>query len=108
MDDENSPVTSMIATESRPKVSWLQAIVLGRNPRNTVIRIAILLPFSFIVFHFVLLPIRVTGISMLPTYQDHTINFVNRLAYARHEPKRGDVVSIGFAGMHVMYLKRII
>jgi signal peptidase I len=46
---------------------------------------------------------------MLPTYRDHGVNFVNRLAYVFHEPRRGDVVAIGLeAGDHVMYMKRII
>ena len=56
------------------------------------------------VFRFILLPIRVEGISMLPNYQDRSWNLVNRLAYFRHEPQRGDVVSIRLAGPHVMYL----
>jgi signal peptidase I len=33
---------------------------------------------------------------------------VNRLAYLWHEPRRSDVVSIRLAGVHLMYLKRII
>ena len=33
---------------------------------------------------------------------------MNRLAYLRHEPQRGDVVGIRLAGPHVMYMKRII
>jgi signal peptidase I len=45
---------------------------------------------------------------MLPTYKDRSWNFVNRLAYLRHEPQRGDVVSIRLAGIHRMYMKRII
>jgi len=44
----------------------------------------------------------------LPTYQDGRVNFVNRLAYLFHEPRRGDVVSIRLAGLHVMYMKRIV
>jgi signal peptidase I len=54
------------------------------------------------------LHIRVEGISMLPAYQDGSAHFVNRLAYLWHEPRRGDVVSIRLAGVHLMYLKRII
>ncbi len=93
-------------SESRPH--WLRVVAIGRNPRNTVIRIAVLAVTCFIVFHFILLPIRVTGISMLPTYKNGSINSVNRLAYLFHEPRRGDVVSIRFAGTHLMLMKRII
>jgi signal peptidase I len=45
---------------------------------------------------------------MLPTYKDHSLNLVNRLAYLRHEPQRGDVTSVRLTGLHVMFLKRII
>jgi signal peptidase I len=87
---------------------WLSIVVMGCNPKATLARVAVLIVTCFIVFKFILLPIRVEGISMLPTYKDRSVNFVNRLAYVWHEPQRGDVVSIRLAGPHVMYLKRII
>jgi signal peptidase I len=45
---------------------------------------------------------------MEPTYHNGRINLINRLAYWRSEPKRGDVVGIRLAGVRVMYMKRII
>ncbi len=94
-------------THSRPH--WLQVIAVGRNPQTTLLRVVVLVVVCFILFHFVLLPVRVQGISMLPTYKDHSVNLVNRLSYLWHEPQRGDVVSVrAYAGMHVMLLKRII
>ncbi len=83
-------------------------MVIGRNPKVTLARAVVLAILCFVVFKFVLLHIRVEGISMLPTYQDGSAHFVNRLAYLWHEPRRGDVVSIRLAGVHLMYLKRII
>ena len=84
-------------------------MLIGRNPKRTLGRIVVLVAGSFIVFKFMLLPIRVDGGSMLPTYKDHGVNFVNRLAYVFHEPRRGDVVAIRMlAGKHVMYMKRIV
>lgn len=82
--------------------------MIGRYPLRALARIAFLIPICLIVFHFFLLPVRVTGISMLPTYKDHSVNLVNRLAYSRHEPRRGDVVTVRLAGLHMMLLKRII
>jgi signal peptidase I len=81
---------------SKPRPSLVRVIVIGRNSRNTLIRIFILVVVCFIVFNFILLPIRVTGISTLTSHKDRSINFVNRLAYLRHEPHRGDVVSIRY------------
>jgi len=89
--------------------SWVQRVLIGRNPKRTLVRIVILVAVSSILFKFVLQPIRVEGGSMLPTYKDRGIHLVNRLAYVFHPPHRGDVVAIRMlAGEHVMYMKRII
>jgi len=94
--------------QSSPEAHWVQRVVIGRNPYITLIRIIVLVVTCLVVFKFVLIPIRVEGVSMLPTYKGGRINFVNRLAYMFHEPQRGDVVAIRLAGRHVMYMKRII
>jgi signal peptidase I len=86
----------------------LRLFVFGRNLKFTLVRAAILAVTCVVILQFVLLPIRIDGISMQPTYQDGSINFVNCLAYLRHEPRRGDVVGIRLAGHHVMYMKRIV
>ncbi len=83
------------ANDVRPH--WLQVLTIGRRPRNTIIRIAVLVAVCFVTFKFVLLPIRVEGISMLPTYHTGQVNCINRLAYLRHEPQRGDIVSVRYA-----------
>jgi signal peptidase I len=89
--------------------SLLQRVVIGRDPRRTLVRVVVLVVVSFVVFNYVLRPIRVEGGSMLPTYKDRGVNFVYRLAYLFHDPRRGDVVAIRLlAGEHVMYMKRII
>ncbi len=87
---------------------WLKSLVIGRHPRRTLWRIGGLVVVCFVTFRFVLLPVRVEGESMWPTYRNHRINFINRLAYLRHEPRRGDVVGIRLAGWRVMFMKRIV
>jgi len=87
---------------------WLRILTIGRNPRLTLIRIAVLVGLVFLMREFVLIPIRIVGPSMMPTYQERGINFVNRLAYLRSEPHRGDVVAIRYAGEHRMLMKRIL
>jgi signal peptidase I len=90
------------------KPTWLQTILIGRKPKRTLVRSCILVVTCVLISQFVLLPIRVEGASMLPTYNENGINFINRLAYAWADPKRGDVVGIRLAGPHVMYMKRIV
>ncbi len=95
--------------ESTQRASWVRTVTIGRNPSLTLVRIAVLIIGCFIVSKFVLLPIRIEGISMFPAYKDGHINFINRLAYAFHEPRRGDVVGIRLApGESIMYLKRVV
>src|SRR3974377_129129 len=92
---------------SKPPVGWEVALI-GRRPRYTAIRTVALIVISLVVFSRVLLPIRVEGVSMLPTYKENGINFVNCFAYLLHGPQRGDVVAIRYAGKHIMLMKRII
>jgi signal peptidase I len=88
---------------------WLQTLVVGRHPKWTLVRIAIIVLTTFILLEFVLIPIRVTGISMAPTFADRSINFINRLSYLHSKPQRGDVVGVRLgAGEHLMYMKRIV
>lgn len=86
----------------------MRALLIGRNPKRTLIRIVVLVAACWVIFTLILLPIRVTGISMVPTYPNRSFNLVNRLAYLRHEPQRGDVVSIRLTGLHGLFMKRII
>jgi signal peptidase I len=86
----------------------MRAILIGRNPKLTLIRIVVLVVVVCVLFGFVVRPVRVTGISMSPTYSDGALNLVNRLAYLWHEPRRGDVVFIGLTGLHGLFMKRII
>ena len=92
---------------------WLWVAVIGRNWKLTLARLTIFVVTAFVVFRFILLPVRVEGISMLPTCRDGSVNFINRLAYLRRGPQRGDVVGIrlsdpGILWPSVMYLKRVI
>lgn len=95
-------------TSQTRQPSWLRTIIIGRNPRRTFIRIVVTVATCVLLRAFVVLPIRVSGPSMLPTYHARGVNFVNRLAYLGHEPRRGDVVAIRLAGESVMFMKRVV
>lgn len=93
---------------ARISVPIWQRLTVGRNPKHTLIRLAVLVVVTVVIFKYVLIPTRVVGISMQPNYLDGQVKFVNRLAYLFHEPRRGDVVATRIAGKRVYYLKRII
>ena len=78
---------------------WLSIVLIGRRPSFTLVRIVVLVVGTFTLFGFILLPVRVSGPSMLPTYRAGGVNLVNRFAYLRQEPRRGDVVTIRTSGV---------
>ena len=95
-------------TSQARQPSWLRTIVIGRNPRLTLIRIVVIVVTAILLRAFVVLPISVNGPSMLPNYKPGGVNFVNRLAYHRSDPRRGDIVAIRLAGESIMFMKRVI
>lgn len=96
-------------TASPPILDWIKAFTIGRSPQWTLIRVAILIVVSTLVFKYVLLLRRIESISMAPTLREGTVHVVNRLAYAgKSLPERGDIVAVRTSGETVMYIKRVI
>ncbi len=102
----------MMASEKHSRVSivkkWLIRISIGRSPKRTLIRAAILAAIAFIVCRFFLLPVQLCGNSMEPTYRNGSFNFVNTFAFRFRTPARGDIVAIRMAGRHILLFKRVI
>ena len=83
-------------------------LIFGRRPKVTVARAAVLASVCAVVFNYILIGVRVEGISMEPNYHNGRINIINQFAYCRRAPQRRDVVGIRLAGKKIMYMKRII
>jgi signal peptidase I len=88
--------------------SALGRMIAGAHPRRTAIRVLVLIVSAYIVFGYVLMPIRGVGISMEPTIEPGDLFFVNRVAYRFRDPERGDVVAVRIAGRSVVYVKRLL
>ncbi|MFN8058327.1 MAG: signal peptidase I [Vicinamibacterales bacterium] len=82
--------------------------VFGRSPIRTLVRAALASALLIGGSRVVLTPLRATGISMAPTYRDGELLLVNRLAYLRHPPGRGDVVALRLGGGGAALVKRVI
>lgn len=95
-------------TQSVAQPRQWNRFVFGRKPVWTLVRLVVLILTVFILLKFVLYPIRVTGVSMSPTYKDGSLNVINRLAYQHEKPKRGDVILIKGMNGKEHLLKRII
>jgi signal peptidase I len=94
--------------ETVEKPSPLSRVLIGKNPKRTLVRTFVLIAVCYVLFGFILLPIRVTGGSMTPTYRNGHIGLINRLSYLRGMPQRGDIVALRFAVPRVVLLKRIV
>ena len=98
----------MEAPAGQAQSSSFLRFIFGKNPTWTVVRILFVVFVTLILFKFVLVPIRVTGDSMYPTYRNGQIKFVNKLAYMNKNPERGDVVAVEYRGREILLLKRVI
>jgi signal peptidase I len=98
----------MSSSEPKKRPSWLQVVLIGRNPRVTLVRLVITVILVWLASRYLLLPVGVHGISMEPTYRDGQAGLANRISVWLRPPERGDVLAIRMSGTHVMLLKRII
>jgi signal peptidase I len=69
--------------------------------------VLVLAAVFFSVFKFWLMPVKILGESMYPTYRNGTRHFLNRMAYWSAQPQRGDVIGMR-APDDDLYIKRII
>lgn len=89
------------------KPFW-QRFIMGGNPMFTMLRILVVVLVTLVLFKYVFLLTRVTGDSMMPTFQNGQVKLVNRLAYRKNPPQRLDIVVASFAGQEVFLIKRVI
>lgn len=106
-ESKKNPENSPSPPEPQSVNGW-RVLLTGRNPKTTLIRAGVLAAVCFVVFSFILLPAKVTGVSMEPTYRNGGVNLINRLAYVFSEPERGDVVGVKLTGNNIQFLKRVI
>jgi signal peptidase I len=95
------------STESTDIPGWARPLV-GKNPKVTLIRAALLVAIAVGTYYFALTPIKVYGVSMEPTFQQGKVLLLNRLAYRSQTPQRSDIVVIRMAGGSVVIIKRVI
>jgi signal peptidase I len=85
---------------------WLRPLI-GRRPMVTSMRVALIALICFGLMQ-VMVPVRVSGASMEPTYRDGKIEILYRRAYVTRKPQRGDVVGLRKEGTRLLLLKRVL
>ncbi len=72
------------------------------------IRLVLLSLSCYLIFSYLLVPLRIQGHSMEPTYRDASYAFCWRPQYFLHDLKQFDIVTIRFSGRSTMLLKRVL
>lgn len=85
-----------------------KAFLVPAMTRAFALRLLVVAAGAWLLFGFVLIPFRVQGHSMAPTYRDGGFNFCNTWRFVFAAPERRDVVAIRLAGDDVMLLKRVV
>jgi signal peptidase I len=89
-------------------MSRLQKFLFPDINLKLMIRVGLVALVAISCFTWILIPFRINGYSMEPTYQNGSFNFCNRLHYLFSSPSHSDVVAIRYSGTRVMLLKRIL
>jgi signal peptidase I len=98
----------MDAAAQKPGYPWYVRMIIGRNPVYTVFRAIVWAVFLVVIYNVGFIGIRIRGHSMEPNYLDGQVRFINRMAYMRHSPQRGDVVAFRADEFDALILKRVI
>ena len=86
----------------------IQQFLFPELNRKFLVRVLVVGICAFVLFSYILIPFRVIGFSMEPTYRDGDVNFSFALKYVFAPPERFDVVTVRLSGTRVMLLKRIV
>lgn len=89
-------------------MKWVKRFFLPKITRDFILRLLLVTAAATLIFSQVLIPLRINGHSMEPTYRDGGFNFCWRFRYLLTEPAHGDVVVIRFSGHRVVLLKRVV
>jgi signal peptidase I len=76
--------------------------------KKRIVRILVISVTAWLFFSYVLVPLKIQGRSMEPTYHDGGFGFCWRQRFFFTPPRPGDVVAIRFAGKSVLLLKRVV
>ena len=85
--------------------SSLRRFFLPTLNKRYFIRLVLVVLASYLVFGYLLIPLRIQGVSMEPTYRDRTYAFSWRLQYAFAPMERFDVVTVRYSGRRLSFGK---
>lgn len=97
-----------------PKGKWMnisntiRKFIFPPLTKSYLTRLILLGLSCFLFFSYVLIPLRIQGHSMEPTYQNGSYAFCLRPQYLFSKIERFDIVTVRFTGQSIMLLKRVL
>lgn len=83
-------------------------LVVGRDPRRTLLRAAVLVVAAWLLIRYGILPVRGQGPSMMPTVRDGQLMIVDRISYRLRLPRRGELAAVTWVEDREVLIKRIL
>lgn len=88
--------------------SGVARLVVGRDPKRTLLRAGVLIVAGYLLIGYGILPVRGQGPSMAPTVKDGQLMIVNRLAYKLRRPRRGELTAVTWVEDREVLIKRVL
>ena len=89
-------------------MSALSRLIIGSDPRRTLVRAGILVVAGWLFVSYGILSVRGSGPSMQPTIGDGQLMVVDRVSYRLRRPRRGEVAAVTWEGDRAVLIKRIL
>ncbi len=88
--------------------SGLTRLVIGADPRRTLLRIGVLIVAAWLLITYGILSVRGQGPSMLPTVKDGQLMIVDTVSYRLRRPRRGELAAVRWEDDRAVLIKRIL
>ncbi len=89
--------------------SGLARLVVGANPKRTLVRSLVLVVLGWLLISYGILSVRGSGPSMSPTIGDGQLMVVDRISYKVRRPRRGEIAAVTWEGEgRAVLIKRIL
>ena len=88
--------------------SGLARLVVGADPRRTLLRAGVLVVVGWLLITYGILSVRGQGPSMLPTVKDGQLMIVDTVSYRIRRPRRGELAAVRWEDDRAVLIKRIL
>lgn len=105
----HGPLNKEVSRESLDQTTlrW-RRLFLGNHPRRALFRSLVIVMIGSLIVDTLILPVRISGNSMSPTYQPSEFLVTDRVSYRFSSPRLGDVVVLRTNQEGITIIKRVV